>query len=69
MNRSLTFDQINDAESALAKSRAIVEVVSKSICADLGTTESSLYCDSLWAACDSLDQLKSLLVLATEDVQ
>ena len=30
MNRSLTFDQIKDAESALAKSRAIVEVVSKS---------------------------------------
>ena len=69
MKRSLTFDQINDAECALSKARAIVEVVSKALCSDKGAEESALYCDSLWAACDSLDQLKGLLGLNPEGVQ
>lgn len=61
--RELTFDEFNAVESALAKARAIVEIVGKQITAELGFDGGAVYSDSLWAASDSLDQLASLLKL------
>jgi hypothetical protein len=48
------------AEEALAKARAIVEIVGKSITAHLGFDNGAPYSDSLWAAADQLDKLGQL---------
>jgi hypothetical protein len=63
---TLEFVEWIEAESALAKASGILDVVSKAINADKGTEDAAPYCDSLWAASDSLDRLKTLLKLDRE---